>query len=71
MKRGNNKRFLKGFIFTLKGNEIQNVGITPDFNTKDVDSLAVAELLYSGTNKTDKRHMIKVIINNNEFLNLL
>ena len=33
MKRGNNKRFLKGFIFTLKGNEIQNVGITPEYKS--------------------------------------
>lgn len=55
-------------FYSPKGNAIQKVGITPDFNTKDVDSLAVAELLYSGTNKIDKRDMIKVTINKEEFL---
>lgn len=55
-------------FYSPKGNEIHKVGITPDFNTKNVDSLLVAELLYSGINKIDKRDMIKVIINNEEFI---
>ncbi|KAJ49758.1 carboxyl-terminal processing protease [Clostridium tetanomorphum] len=55
-------------FYSPKGNTIHKVGITPDFNTKDIDALAVAELLYSAKNKADNSNMIKVKINGNEFI---
>lgn len=55
-------------FFSPKGNVIQKVGITPDFEVKDSDALAVAQLLSgsSGTQK-DKRGYIEVIIGGKKF----
>ncbi|MBI6873670.1 S41 family peptidase [Clostridium aciditolerans] len=48
-------------FYSPLGNAIQKVGVTPDFEAKDVDSLAVAEL-FSGKcmNDVDKRGYVKV-----------
>jgi carboxyl-terminal processing protease len=50
-------------FYSPMGNVIQKVGISPDFQVKDVDSLAVAEL-FSGKcrNNVDKRGFVKVNI---------
>ena len=55
-------------FFSPKGNVIQKVGITPDFEVKDSDALAVAQLLSgsSGAGK-DKRGYIEVIIGGKKF----
>lgn len=55
-------------FYSPAGNTIQKVGIKPDFDTGNEDSLAVAQLL-SGQckNGTDKSGLLKVTIDNEEF----
>lgn len=55
-------------FYSPKGNTIQKVGITPDFDAKDVDSLAIAEL-FSGKCRSDvdKRGYVKVNVGGNDF----
>lgn len=55
-------------FYSPLGNAIQKVGVIPDFEVKDVDSLAIAEL-FSGkcTNDVDKRGYIKLAYNEKEF----
>lgn len=55
-------------FFSPLGNAIEKVGVTPDFEVKDVDSLAVAELL-SGKSESlwDKRDFMKIKSGEREF----
>lgn len=55
-------------FYSPMGNVIQKVGISPDFEVKDVDSLAVAEL-FSGKcrNDVDKRGFVKVNVGGTDY----
>lgn len=55
-------------FYSPLGNIIQKVGISPDFEVKDVDSLAVADL-FSGKcrNDVDKRGYVKVNVGGKDF----
>lgn len=54
-------------FYSPMGKEINKVGVQPDFEVDNVDSLAVAELLCSSSTMVDKRGYIKVNIGNREF----
>lgn len=55
-------------FYSPMGNIIQKVGISPDFEVKDVDSLAVAEL-FSGKcrNDVDKTGFVKVNVGGSDY----
>lgn len=55
-------------FYSPKGNQIQKVGIKPDFDTKTVNSLVIAEL-FSGKcrNEIDKSGFVKILIGEKEF----
>lgn len=56
------------FYSPIENNKIQKVGIEPDFNTKDVNSFLVAYLLYSGKDRKNKSGLVKVKVNNKDFI---
>ncbi|WP_125152951.1 S41 family peptidase [Clostridium rectalis] len=55
-------------FYSPKGSTIHKVGIIPDLDTKDMDPLLVAKLLYSGKEKEDKTGLLKVKLGNEYFL---